>query len=132
MSQLESLKLPQWAVYVALHLPECPQHAGLRRQVVRELLFRWAAELHAALQLHSSSGAGAECRFHVYEVLSLGHQQCLAVAQPLGHSAGYHVVGLATCCSLARWREIAAALTLESVALAAMPGTGLICTKAAA
>ena len=48
VSQLEGLKLPQWAVYVALHLPDSPRHAGLRRQVVRELLFRWAAELHAA------------------------------------------------------------------------------------
>ena len=53
VSQLESLKLPQWAVYVALHLPDPPQHAGLRRQVVRELLFRWAAELHAAQQVKS-------------------------------------------------------------------------------
>lgn len=75
VGQLESLKLPQWAVYVALHLPNSPQHAGLRRQVVRELLFRWAAEMHTAQKLTACGARGAECRSYVYEVLLLGHQQ---------------------------------------------------------
>ena len=75
VGQLESLKLPQWAVYVALHLPNSPQHAGLRRQVVRALLFRWAAEMHTAQKLTPCGARGAECRSYVYKVLLLGHQQ---------------------------------------------------------
>ena len=108
VSQLEGLKLPQWAVYVALHLPDSPQHAGLRRQVVRELLFRYAAELHAAETLHSLfwcrlvQSAGSVC----VRRCRLATSNDLPWLQPFGHNVGYRLVRLATCCSLARCREM--------------------------
>ena len=49
VSQLHSIGgLPEWELYVSMHLPDFPETTGLREQLVRDLLMRnaqhWGAE----------------------------------------------------------------------------------------
>ena len=94
IAQLEGLGLPQWAVYVALHLPDHPQqpYCGLREQLVRELVCRhaavWAQDagqrsfLTETLQLPQSLVAEALAQWDKYNGNDAGRDLNTIMASP--------------------------------------------------